>query len=197
MGKSILTENEKMTNQVLGDNNAQTFFMNGQSGKDYLHQEAVNKFNDAVDREAARQEEYFTDINKYAQEVNENIKNIEIMPISNYVLVKPFKENPFQRIVKTESGLILDTGGLRPEFKNTDTGEIQEEEQFIFTGVVQEVGPDCRFIHKGDVVMYPKSREVPVPFYKQGLVVINETGIIVTINEGLTERFDEYKRNSK
>jgi hypothetical protein len=41
--------------------------------------------------------------------------------------------------------------------------------------------------------MYVKMSEVPVPFYKQGLVLVNETRALVTINEGLTERFKEIK----
>lgn len=197
MENSILTANEDITNQVLGENNAQTFFMNGTNGRDILHQEAVNKFNDEVDKEALRQEKYFTDLDKYAEQVNEKAKTIEIMPTGYRILVKPFEENPFQRIVKTDSGIILDTGGLRPTFENTDAGEIQEEEQFIKVAVVQESGPDCKYITPGDVIMYPAGRAMPVPFYKQGLYVMDETAALVVINEGLTERFNEYKENHK
>jgi hypothetical protein len=193
MNNSILTDNEKMVNHVLGDNESKTFHMNGQSGKDILHQESVNRFNDAVEAESKRQEQYFTDLEKFSKEVNDKAKTIEIMPIGNYLLVKPFAENPFQRIVKTESGLILDTGGMRPEFKNTDSGEFQEEEQFVKVGVVQEVGPDCRYVRPTDVVMYPDGRALPVPFYKQGLITFNETAVMAVINEHLTERFNEYK----
>ncbi len=194
MENSILTTSENVANEVLGENNAKTFFMNGKSGKDYLQEEAISRFNEEVDKETARQEQYFTDLEEYAKKVNDNTKTIEIMPIGFNVLVKPFKENPFQKIVKTESGLILDTGGLRPTFENTDAGEIQEEEQAILTGVVQEVGPDCKYVRPGDVIMYPRGREVPVPFYKQGLVTMNETAVIVTINEGLTERFEKLNK---
>lgn len=194
MENSILTANENVANQMLGENNAKTFFMNGKSGKDYLQEESISRFNEEVDKETARQEQYFTDLEEYAQKVNDNSKTIEIMPIGYNVLIKPFKENPFQRIVKTESGLILDTGGLRPTFENTDAGEIQEEEQAILVGVVQEVGPDCKYVKPTDVVMYPTGRAVPVPFYKQGLYIINETAVIVTINEKLTERFEELNK---
>lgn len=191
MNNSIFTSNEKVVNAALGENNAKTILLNGSS---VLEQEALSKYNDSVEQEAKRQEKYFTDVNKYAEEVNAKSKTIEIMPIGNYLLVKPFSENPFQKIVKTESGIILNIGGLRPEFENTDTGEIQEEEQFVLTGVVQEVGPDAKYVRPGDVVMYPNHRAVPVPFYRQGLITFNETAVIAVVAEGLTERF---KKNAE
>ena len=122
------------------------------------------------------------------------IEKIEIMPIGNYVLVKQFDENPFQRIVRSDSGLILDLGGQKPQYKNTDNGQIEEEESFILVGVIQEVGPECKWCMPGDTVMYTKPSAVPVPFYKQGLILVNETRILVTINEGLTDRFNKNKK---
>jgi hypothetical protein len=41
--------------------------------------------------------------------------------------------------------------------------------------------------------MYTKPSAVPVPFYKQGLILVNETRVLVTINQGLTERFNKLK----
>ena len=193
MENSIMTANEKVINQTLGENESKSFFVDSNTGKNLLHEEAVNKFNEAVEAESKRQEKYFTDLDKFAKDVNEKSKTIEIMPIGNYLLVKPFAENPFQRIVKSDSGIILDTGGLRPEFKNTDNGNVEEEQQFIRVGVVQEVGPDCRYVRPTDVVMYPDGRAIPVPFYKQGLITFNETAVIAVVNEGLTERFEKYK----
>ena len=37
--------------------------------------------------------------------------------------------------------------------------------------------------------MWTKVSEIPVPFFKQGLVLIPEKRIMVIINEGLKERF--------
>jgi hypothetical protein len=39
--------------------------------------------------------------------------------------------------------------------------------------------------------MWTKTSEVPVPFFRQGLVLVNENRVIVTINEGLKERFGQ------
>jgi hypothetical protein len=74
--------------------------------------------------------------------------------------------------------------------KSNETGEYQEEERFIMVGNVLEVGPECKWIAEGDVVMWAKPSEVAVPFFKQGLVIVNENRIIVTVNEGLKKRFN-------
>jgi hypothetical protein len=49
------------------------------------------------------------------EKVNQNVYNIEMMTIVNYLLTKQFEENPFQRIIRDSgSGLILDRGDLKP-----------------------------------------------------------------------------------
>lgn len=193
----ILTEKEKLAHQVLGETNArieQDYIIGGKTRNELLASQAAEKHNQLVDEYTQRFEKYAAKVEEFAEKINKNAESIEIMPIGNYLLVKPFAENPFQRIVKSESGIILDMGGLAPTYKNTDNGEYEEEEQFIKVGVVQEVGPECKYCKPGDTIMYPKTREVLVPFYKLGYRIVNETGVIVTINEGLTERFENLKK---
>jgi hypothetical protein len=36
---------------------------------------------------------------------------------------------------------------------------------------------------------------VPVPFYKQGLILVNENRVLAVVNEGLTNRFKEIKEH--
>ena len=62
--------------------------------------------------------------------------------------------------------------------------------QFIRTGCVQEVGPECNYIKPGDVIFYRKDTAVPVPFFKQGFMSLAENQVIAVVNEGLTERFN-------
>jgi len=190
-----LNSNEKLARSVVGiDTDAKHFTLNGKNAEDILQTEAVNKFNDAVDEYVERFNEHSTKLDEFAQQINDNVDKIEIMPILNYILVKPFSENPFQRIVKSDSGIIIDLGGQKPTYKNTDNGEIEEEENIIRVAVVQEIGQDVKYIRPGDTIMYTKMSEVPVPFYKQGLALVNENRVIVTINEGLTERFNNLKK---
>lgn len=194
--KPFLTENEKIASTLnnAGDGNGLILDMSGTTAEEVVAQRNVNKFNEQVDRWNEKFEKHSVNIKEYADNINNDVENIEIMPVINYVLVKPFNENPFQRIVRdSKSGLIIDTGGFAPEYKNTDNGEIEEEEQFIKVGVIQEVGPECRYAESGDTIFYTKPSAVPVPFYKQGLVLVNETRILAIVNKNLTERFNKIK----
>lgn len=185
---------EQMAIDLAGESTTRIMALDGTTAEDVINKRNVDKFNDMVDAYTEKFEKHSTKIEEFASKINENVNNIEIMPLGNYILVKQFEENPFQRIVRdSKSGLILDTGGLAPEFKNTDNGEIQEEEQFILVGVVQEVGPDCKYLKPGDAVFYPKPSAIPVPFYKQKLIQVNETRVLAVVNEALTERFNNIK----
>lgn len=181
--------------KIAGESTSRITALDGTTAEDVINQKNINRFNDQVDKYVEKFEEHSTNLKEFADKINENVEKIEIMPIGTYLLVKPFAENPFQRIVKdSNSGLILDLGGYAPEYKNTDNGQVEEEESFIKVGVVQEVGPECRYCVPGDTIMYTKPQAVPVPFYKQGLELTNEVRILVVINEGLTERFKNLKK---
>lgn len=186
MERKIINVNEELARETTGlETDAKHFKM----GEDSLTIENVELFNDQVQEYIDKFNKHSENLDEYAKSIAENCNNVEIMPIGNYVLIKPFATNPFQKIQVTESGLITDLGGRALSVKSNDTGEYEEEEQFIMTGNVIEVGPDCKYIREGDAVMWAKHSQVPVPFFRQGLVVVNETRIIVTINEGLSKRY--------
>lgn len=185
-----LNANEKLARMNSGlESGAKHFILNNETADKALHREAVEKFNDKVDEYVEKFNEHAENLNNYAKSIANNSENLEIMPIYNYILIKPFDENPFQKISVTDSGLIIDLGGQKPIFKNQDNGQVEEEEQFIHVGTVMEIGKECKYIKEGDTVMWTKVSEVPVPFFKQGLVLVNENRIMVVINEGLKERF--------
>lgn len=185
---------KKLAYDLAGDSTTRIMAMDGTTAEDVINQRNLNKFNEQVDKWNERFEEHSTNIKEYAEKVNDNVENVEIMPIDRYVLVKLFNENPFQRIVRdSKSGLIIDTGGFAPEYKNTDNGEIEEEENIIKVGVIQEVGPECKWTKPGDAIFIVKNSLVPVPFYKQNLHIVNENRILAVVNENLTERFDKIK----
>lgn len=183
---------EDLAIDLAGESTTRIMALDGTTAEDVVNKRNIEKFNDMVDAYTERFEKHSTNIQEFANKINENVNNIEIMPLHNYVLVKQFEENPFQRIVRDQkSGLIIDLGGLNPEYKNTDNGKIEEEESFILVGVVQEVGPECKYLKPGDAVFYTKPSAVPVPFYKQKLVQVNETRIMAVVNENLSERFNK------
>lgn len=186
---------EKLAMDLAGESTTRIMAMDGTTAEDVINKRNTDKFNKLVDEYSEKFEKHSANIEEFANKVNNNIENIEIMPLQTYILVKEFEENPFQRIVRdSKSGLILDTGGLNPQYKNTDNGDIEEEEQFIKVGAVQEVGPECKYLKPGDAVFYPKNASIPVPFYKQKLIQVNETRILAVVSENLTERFNKLKK---
>ena len=188
------TNNVKLAYDLAGESNTRITALDGTTAEDVINRRNTEKFNEQVDKWTERFEEHSTNIEKFADRMNSDVENVEIMPLGNYVLVREFDENPFQRIVRdSKSGLIIDTGGYAPEYKNTDSGEIEEEEQFIKVGVVQEVGPECKYLRPDDAVFYTKNARIPVPFYKQHLIQINETRVLAAVNSNLSKRFEEIK----
>ena len=194
MEHPILSENEKIAMHVAGESTSRIMTLDGTTADDVIEQRNVKNFNEEVDKFTEKIDKQFTNVKEFAKKVNENMANIEIMPIGNYVLVKQFEENPFQRIVRdSKSGLILDMGGMAPQYKNTDNGQIEEEEQFIKVGVIQEVGPEVKWCEPNDTIFFTKNSAVPVPFYKQNLQLVCENRVLAVVNENLTERFKNIK----
>lgn len=170
------------------DSDCKHFVMNGESADKILHRDKQIKFNDSVQEYMDKFEKHNQALNEYAKQLSEDINGLEIMPLSTYVLVKPFDQNPFQQIKISSSGIITDLGGMTLEHKSQETGEMEEDQQFIKVGTVIEVGHKCEFVRPGDLVFYTIASETPVPFYKQGFIVVSELRIIAVVNEKLTER---------
>lgn len=162
--------------------------------KNIIEDNAKAKFNEKVDEYVSKLEEHEKLLEQYTESLTEDLNQLEIRPLYEGVLIKPLAQNPFQKIKKV-GNIIMDTGGLIPEYKSKETGEWEEEESFIHYGVVQEVGPTCKYLKEGDVVMWRKPSETPVPFYKQGLVLVNERSIMITVNVGLADRFKKLMEN--
>lgn len=162
--------------------------------KNIIEDNAKAKFNEKVDEYVSKLEEHEKLLEQYTESLTEDLNQLEIRPLYEGVLIKPLTQNPFQKIKKV-GNIIMDTGGLIPEYKSKETGEWEEEESFIHYGVVQEVGPTCKYLKEGDVVMWRKPSETPVPFYKQGLVLVNERSIMITVNVGLADRFKKLMEN--
>ena len=190
--RPILSENEKIALMTSGDTTSRIMTLDGKTAEDIIEERNVKNFNKQVDAYVEKLNEHAKNLEDYSKQIAENIETIEIMPIGNYVLVKEFSENPFQRIVK-QGSIIVDLGGQKPQYKNTDNGQIEEEENIMRVAVIQEIGPECKWCRPGDTIFYTKMSAVPIPFYKQGLVLVNETRVSAIVNEGLTKRFEEIK----
>ncbi len=193
--RPILSEKEKIALMNAGDSTSRIMTLDGTTADDVIQQRRTKEFNKQVDAYVEKLNEHSANLEEYSKQIAENVESIEIMPIGPYIMVKLFDENPFQRIVRDDkSGLILDLGGQKPQYKNTDNGQIEEEENFIKVGVVQEVGPECKYIQPGDTIFTTKPSLVPIPFYKQNLYQVAENRVMAVVNEGLTERFKNLKK---
>lgn len=124
-----------------------------------------------------------------SKQIEEKILKSQILPLNGNILVKPYDENPYQKIqVSKSSGIITDLGGLGAgKFKNPDTGEEDQEINFIVVAQVLETSPDSKVI-PGDDVFYTRPSQVEIPFFRQGFAIVPESRIMCVINENLKER---------
>lgn len=197
MERTELNSNEKLALATTGmEGTGQHFVMNGESADQILIREKQSKFNTAVDEYVDKFDKHRQDLENYAQTLSEDINGLEIMPMFSYALIQPFEKNPFQQIKISEGGIITDLGGLTPQYKSNETGEIEEEDQYIKVGTVIEVGHRCEFLKPGDIVFYTVASECMVPFFRQGFVVVNENRIMAVVNEKLTERRDNLRNGT-
>lgn len=186
----MYTENEKLARAKSGLENATYFKVNDKASTELEKMEAVNKYNQKVDEYVEKLDKHASKLQEYAKEFNETVADLEIKAIDRNIIVQPFSQNPFQRIKRDEqSGLIIDMGGYAPQYKSNETGQWEEEEQFIHVGTVFDAGPECKWVKDGDVVMWTKPSEVPIPFYRQNIYLIPEQRVMCVINSGLTKRF--------
>lgn len=197
MERMKLNSNEKLALATTGmEGTGEHFIVNGQTAEDILMREEQAQFNNAVGAYVDKFDKHREELENYAKTLSEDIGGLEIMPMFAYALIQPFEKNPFQQIKITESGLITDLGGMTPEYKSNETGEIEEENQYIKVGTVIEVGHKCEFLKPGDIVFYTIASECMVPFFRQGFVVVNENRIMAVVNEKLTERRDNLKNGN-
>ena len=180
-------ELNKVVNGIEGNG---TTFVIGKDIKDLTKAEAISKVNNKVDEYVEKLEKHEELLKKYTEEIGKDLDNLEIKPIYEGVLIKPYDENPFQRIHK-EGAIITDLGGMKPTYKSNEDGQYHEEESFIRVGLVIDAGPTTKYLKEGDVVMWRRPSEVPVPFFKQNLVLVAEHRIMTVVNQGLATRFNK------
>lgn len=189
--RNELSMQEKIAREISKvDSDAVFVNMNDKSLDEHINAMKREKWNESVQKIEEKFTNHEKKLQEAADEYAKNLNEVQIMPIANYVIVRPFTENPFQKVkVDPSSGLIVDLGGMVPEYKNSDSGRYEEAEQVIKVGVVIEAGPECKWLRSGDTIMWTKMSEVVVPFYNFGFRLVNETRAICVINDDLNERF--------
>lgn len=178
-----------IVNAILGaDTNAQTMILDEKYFDEKTKREQNSKIEQDINDVKEKYEKHLAQLEEDTKQIQGDFQKLEIMPLTSYVLIKPFESNPFQKINKSESGLIIDSGGIAPSFKSQETGDMIDANQYIKVGLVTEVGTECKFLKPGDVVFYNIASEVQVPFFKFGFVIVAEQRILAVVNEGLTDR---------
>ena len=150
-----------------------------------MNNEIEMMHNDAIE---AASKMFKKNVDEVANEVIDNAKNLQIVPINSYVLVKPYETNPYNKIKVSDEGLALNT--TKPKIFNSDKGEVEDAEMWERVGTVIEVSPSCKYVREGDDIFYRKMQSIPVNFLDLGLEVVSENQILVIINENLKERFN-------
>lgn len=186
--RATQTENERLARAITGPDTEAIFHVVDEKNVDnVLRTERTAKFNDQVGELEKKFQTYIDTLQETGKQITADLQNLEIMPLTSYVLISPFKTNPFQKI-KEKNGLITDLGGLTPQYKSNETGQIEEDQAYVKVGIVTEIGTECKFLKPGDIVFYNIASEVQVPFFKFGFVIVAEQRIIAVVNEKLTER---------
>ena len=185
------TENEKIAN-IATDFNGSSFSMNQKDLNKMIEKEKQVKFNNELDKYINEMEEYNETMKQLQESIGSDPLKLEIKPLHEQIIIKPFEHNPFQKI-KIDNGIITDVGGFKINVdKNPITGQMEEQEQVILTGCVMEVGPEVKYLKVGDIVFYHRRNRIPIPFFKQGFYNLEERYVLAVVNEGLTERFNNY-----
>ena len=125
--RTELNSNEKLALSLTGmEGTGEHFILNGEAADQTLLREKQEKFNTAVDELEDKFSKHNQALEDYAKSLSNDMNGLEIMPMYGYALIKPFEQNPFQKIKTTKSGLITDLGGFTPTYKSNETGEIEE-----------------------------------------------------------------------
>lgn len=189
-----MTENEKLAANALGINSDYSSINMAENSIDTLIQkEKASKFNSELEKYIDEMKEYNESMKQLQDSIGKDPTKLELKPVYEQLIIKPFEHNPFQKI-EISNGIITDTGGFKVNVDiNPMTGKMEEQEQVILTGLVIEVGPEVKYIKPGDVVFYHRRNRIPIPFFKQGFYNLEERYVLATVNEGLTERFNNIK----
>lgn len=108
---------------------------------------------------------------------NINTEDVSIVPCNMGVLIKFYEDNPYRVLSTTKSGLIVGMQSTQ-RYKSNETGEMEENDEFVACAKVIAVGPKCENVKVGEDVFVIKHIANPVPFRKLQYYVISEPNIL-------------------
>lgn len=111
---------------------------------------------------------------------NINTEDVSIVPCNMGVLIKFYEDNPYRVLSTTKSGLIVGMQSTQ-RYKSNETGEMEENDEFVACAKVIAVGPKCENVKVGEDVFVIKHIANPVPIRKQSLYIISESNILCRV----------------
>lgn len=130
-------------------------------------------------------------IRKNVNGIKEN--EVDLIPGMDGILLTIYEENPYRYVEKTKSGLIIGIESSK-KYVSNETGEMEENDEYIVCGHVIAVGPETRHVRVGDDVYFAKHLALTVPFRKKGYYIINERNITCRLVEKLEKPVGWFKR---
>lgn len=93
-----LTNEEKMAQDIVGMNNDQiNFHMSEGKIEDIINREKASKFNEQVDAYTEKLQNHISNLQKVAEDLGTSPELVEIKPMFNRILVKPFAQESFSK----------------------------------------------------------------------------------------------------
>lgn len=97
--RTELNSNEKLALAITGmEGTGQHLIVNGEAADKTLLREKQERFNTAVDELEDKFSKHNAALESYAKSLSEDMNGVEIMPMYGYALIKPFEQNPFQKL---------------------------------------------------------------------------------------------------
>ena len=93
-------EEVKVAQQVVGlESGAQHFVLNSaEDVEERMKRDAAVKFNNSVDEYTAKMDSYIEDVNTRAKSIADNMNGLEIMPVFNYMIIRPYDKTPIKKL---------------------------------------------------------------------------------------------------
>ena len=112
---------------------------------------------------------------------NINTDEVVLTPCNMGVLIKFYDDNPYRVLETTKSGLYVGMQSTQ-KYKSNETGEMEENDEFVACAKVIAVGPKCENVKVGEDVFVIKHIATPVPFRKQSRYIISEANITCRVS---------------
>lgn len=111
---------------------------------------------------------------------NINTDDVNVMPCGNRILFECYEDNPYRLVERSESGLIIGIESTK-KYVSNESGEIENNDEYIVCAKAIEVGPGAKYVQKGDDIFVVKHIAIPVPFRKKGYYIVDEQNVLCRV----------------